>query len=472
MLFKLAFKNIISKKSSFVIILFISFAIMLLVVTNAVFDSTENGVKQTFVNSFTGDVVVRPITRSGLSLFGDETPVTGELTKNISLIPYKEMLETVKKNKSVDTVVSQVSGMAAVEKDGIRIPAMLFGIVGNEYVNIMPSIKIIEGTPFCVGEKGVMLTSEKAAQLNAKIGDMIQFSVADGISFRIRACPLKAIYEYEILNKTLDRIVLIDDETLRSLMDLSETISSENVILSEEQESVFSENLDDDFFTNEDTSAIFTEEKTIDKIEDTDSKNDEQSTSWNFLVIKLKNSNLTNSAIAQLNNIFQKNEWNVEAVNWRNAAGSTALYLYWMRVILNAGILIVLAAGFIVVNNTLEINVLERIKEIGTMRAIGATKRFISLECVTETLMLTLVSGFLGCVLGFFVGKIISSLNISFSNQFLIQLFGDEKFFVAISMKNVMQAFCFSGILGLLVWIYPVITALKTNPVKAMAGAN
>ncbi len=87
MLLYLAFKNIISKKSSFVIIFFIAFAVMLLVITNAVFDSTEQGVQETFVSSFTGDIVIRPEYKSPLSLFGDETPVTGSLTKLPNLIP-------------------------------------------------------------------------------------------------------------------------------------------------------------------------------------------------------------------------------------------------------------------------------------------------------------------------------------------------------------------------------------------------
>ena len=44
MLFYLAFKNIVSRKSSFVIVLFIAFAVMLMAVINSVFDSTENGI--------------------------------------------------------------------------------------------------------------------------------------------------------------------------------------------------------------------------------------------------------------------------------------------------------------------------------------------------------------------------------------------------------------------------------------------
>ena len=78
---RLALKNVISRKSSLVIILFISFAIALLFVSNAVFDGTDHGLERTFINSFTGNIVLRPKVDFPLSLFGDETPVTGKLSE-------------------------------------------------------------------------------------------------------------------------------------------------------------------------------------------------------------------------------------------------------------------------------------------------------------------------------------------------------------------------------------------------------
>ena len=48
MIIRLAVKNIVSRRSSLIIILFITFAIMMFCVANAVFDSTENGVQKTY----------------------------------------------------------------------------------------------------------------------------------------------------------------------------------------------------------------------------------------------------------------------------------------------------------------------------------------------------------------------------------------------------------------------------------------
>ena len=91
MLFYLAFKNIVSRKSSFVIVLFIAFAVMLMAVINSVFDSTENGIEKVFSKSFTGDLAIFPKSDIPLSLFGDETPVTGTLTKINTLVPFNEI---------------------------------------------------------------------------------------------------------------------------------------------------------------------------------------------------------------------------------------------------------------------------------------------------------------------------------------------------------------------------------------------
>src|SRR5574344_1832050 len=121
----LAFKNCISRKSSLVIILFIAFAVSLLVVTNAVFDSTEHGVQETFVASCTGDFAVFPVAQTPLSVFGDETPVTGALTEVPRVVPFEDIMAAVSAVPGVRVCVPQVSGRALMEKDGVRTPVAL-----------------------------------------------------------------------------------------------------------------------------------------------------------------------------------------------------------------------------------------------------------------------------------------------------------------------------------------------------------
>ena len=129
-----------------------------------------------------------------------------------------------------------------------------------------------------------------------------------------------------------------------------------------------------------------------------------------------------------------------------------------------------MAAGFIIVNNTLVINVLDRTREIGTMKAIGASSWFVSLQCMIETLSMAVCAGILGCIVGTAGAWAITSLDIMFSNDFLIQLFGSSSLVVSVSSGNIVRIMVLMIILGVLGWIYPVLTALKVHPIEAIQG--
>ena len=137
-----------------------------------------------------------------------------------------------------------------------------------------------------------------------------------------------------------------------------------------------------------------------------------ESTTWNYLLVRLNKGYNTKRVMRKVSRLFRKNGWPVQVADWRHAAGSTALYLFWMRKIFNIGIVIVLAAGFIIVNNSLVINILDRTREIGTLRAIGAKKRFISLQCMIENLILTLTSGVFGVLAGIVCTHFINKAHI------------------------------------------------------------
>ncbi len=487
MIFYLALKNILSRKSSIVIIIFIAFALTLMTVINSVFESTEHGVETVYTNSFTGDLVIRPKNNVPLSLFGDETPITGDLTQITTLIPYSEIKSCIAALPGVVNVVPQVTCVTAMETDGTRSATYVFGVPGTSYVNLMPSIRIVEGVPYGDAERGVMLSVGGATRIGAHLGDMVQFIVQDGLSFRIRAATLTAIYDYEVENAILDRIALADPYTVRSLLGMNETAGSfDDTGISEEKTDLLTEDFDieDLFGAAEDSDAFLLAEDIIDEsvlwgsdsagttaaqLSETDFA---ESTSWNYLLVRLTDAGKADKTIRMLNRVFRKNGWPVEAMNWRNAAGSTALYLYWMRLIFNAGVIIVLAAGFIIINNTLVVGILNRTQEIGTLRAEGASRRFITLQCMIETFLLTITAGIIACILGALISAWVSSMGITFTNAFLTQLFGADTLQFATSFSTAAETMLLSFLLGIVGWMYPVRTALKITPVQAMQGAN
>ncbi len=485
MLLKLAFKSVVSRRSSLVIILFITFAVCLFCVANAVFDSTEQGVQTNYVASFTGDFIIRPKSKIQQSLFGDETPVTGELTVLDTIVPYEKITETLMAMPEVAGCTGQISGAAMVERsDGKnRTASFVFGVEGEQYLSLMKSIHIVRGAPYVHGERGAMLSEQTAKKLNVDVGNTIQFIVADGLNYSIRAAKVTAIFEYEIYNEIFSRFVIVDPITVRSLLGITEVYSSDSYDLCDEATNMFSENNDfsdfDDLFADASDfdGALFTEEtEEDDQIQNPTVENTEsalsESTTWNYLIVRLKEGQNTKKVMKKVSRLFRKNGWPVQVADWRHAAGSTALYLFWMRKIFNIGIVIVLAAGFIIVNNSLVINILDRTREIGTLRAIGAKKRFISLQCMTENLILTLTSGVLGVLTGRICVHFINKAHIILHNSFLVQLFGSDAITVHITGGNVFKLFILVLALALLGWIYPVINALKVSPVDAIQGAK
>lgn len=487
MLLKLALKSVVSRRSSLVIVLFISFAVCLFCVANAVFDSTEQGVQTNYIASFTGDFIIRPLSKSQQSLFGDETPVTGDLTVLNTLVPYEKISETLLEMPETEGITGQVSGAAMVERsDGAnRSATYVFGVEGEPYLSLMKSIHILRGVPYSHGQRGAMLCRQIAEKLGVDVGSAIQFIVSDGPNYRIRAATVTAIFDYDIYNEIFGRFIIADPITVRSLLDITEVFSLEEYDLSEENTNLFSENNDfedfDELFSDatDYSEALISEEledennNFVSDLSTLEAENQlSESTSWNYIIVRLKEGQNTKRVMKKVSRILKKNDWPVQVADWRHAAGSTALYLFWMRKIFNIGIVIVLSAGFIIVNNSLVINILDRTREIGTLRAIGAKKRFISMQCMIENIILTLTSGVLGVIAGSICTHFINKANIVLNNSFLVQLFGSEAIKVYVNSGNVLKLFILVLALALLGWIYPVINALKVSPIDAIQGAK
>lgn len=496
---RLALKNVISRKSSLVIILFISFAIALLFVSNAVFDGTDHGLERTFINSFTGNIVLRPKVDFPLSLFGDETPVTGKLSEIPTLVPYAKIKEAALDVEGVRAIVPQITGYAAVNVNDKRVPISLFGVPGEQYTTLMSSIKIVEGRVFNDGEAGLLLNTDalarinKTAGVNLGIGSDIQLLNGDGVSFSIRSVPLLGIYTYDSQNPTLSGIALLSPQTLRDLIGMQDF--SDSVEIDESQINLIEEDssIDDLFGDSQD----FDGEEAIDgpvlaggasaagvgaasgdgagdaSSEDSGASGENvalqaESSVWSYLICMTDASANEGKIIKQLNKVFKENEWAVQAVNWRDAAGGSVYISFYLRIIFNIGIVLILLTGFIVVNNTLTVSSISRIGETGTIRALGAKRGFVIREFLCETSLLTITSGIIGCLLGCLFTFMLQKAHIGISNTYLAQLFGGKTLTAAITASNAIQNLALSVVLAVVGCVYPVRVALRATPVEAM----
>jgi len=74
------------------------------------------------------------------------------------------------------------------------------------------------------------------------------------------------------------------------------------------------------------------------------------------------------------------------------------------------GILLIIILGVVIfaIANTMTMNVYDRIREIGTIRAIGTKRKMVLKQFMTESAMIGIIGGLIGIVLGMIVANIVN----------------------------------------------------------------
>jgi len=131
--------------------------------------------------------------------------------------------------------------------------------------------------------------------------------------------------------------------------------------------------------------------------------------------------------------------------------------------------IILLSLGFGIVN-TMLMAVMERVKEIGMLMAVGMSKFRVFWMLMLETVLLTLTGGFFGIVLGIVVtlATMKTGINLSFYAEGLEDMGYSSHVFPVIEFEMVGIIVLLVFITGLIASIYPARKALKYKPAEAI----
>jgi putative ABC transport system permease protein len=103
--------------------------------------------------------------------------------------------------------------------------------------------------------------------------------------------------------------------------------------------------------------------------------------------------------------------------------------------------------------NIMLASVLERTREIGVRRAVGAKRRDILSQFIFESVLLSLLGGAIGVLVGISISWSVSTLS---------------EWNTVVTSLSIFLAFGFSMAVGVIFGTYPALNAAKLDPIDAL----
>jgi putative ABC transport system permease protein len=485
MILKIALRNLLQHRAKTLIIGgLVTLGIVLTFVGNCLISTMGDGIKGSFTDTYTGEILVTANGDIHSGVFGAQSddmfgPPTIPILKD-----YDKALDKVKELPGLRSWTSQLSAYAGFnfEEKGSEW-GLLFGIEPDDYFKSMDNVQIIGGRKLRDGEEGLMLNVltleniEKNLGVKLKVGDKILLNGFGDAGFKIREVPLLAVFEFKAANKRMFTPSLVDIRTLRVLSGKN-VGPVEKVKVSADATALIDANVDDLFsggavqapapkaggaFDEKTFKAMFGGPTPAAKAESAGSG------AWNFILVRLDKGVNPEPLIKKLNSSFEDAGIRARAQNWQISGSPDSLTFAGLGLIFNVAMALLAVVSIIIIMNTLVISVMERTSEIGTMRALGAQKGFVRRMFIAETLLVTAVFGAIGMGIGTAIVAAIHAAGIPANGDFLSVIYGGAVLRPTVSARPVLVSLVLILVMGLVSWIYPVSLALKVTPLKAIS---
>lgn len=315
-------------------------------------------------------------------------------------------LRTIKATAGVDVAYGQVSGDAEVSTGDLTAPLSFRGVTPRDWRDANSDVELAEGRFLTSSDRNSILIGYDIARNvfdeNISINSPLNI---DNQSFRVVG----------IISEDSDRqstTIIMPPDPARGIVEDLETgeYSSIGFIVDEEAEV----------------------DKTVERVEDNlmDARSVTEDNK-DFSVTSL------GSQLEQITNI-------------------TTTLNYFVGGIAAISLLV----GAVGIANTMYMSVMERTKEIGTLKALGTTRREILELFITESALIGLVGGFIGLSLGFLLSGIIGFI--------LSIVLTDIPASTYISPFMIVASLIFAVVMGVVSGTFPALKAAKLEPVEAL----
>ncbi|MBP6343135.1 MAG: FtsX-like permease family protein [Candidatus Omnitrophica bacterium] len=502
LILKIAWRNILRHKGkSLVVGLILFIGSFLMTLGNGVITGMDKGIQANIINSFMGHLVLVSEKQKSDNVFFD---LYGKAVAPIN--NFSQIKPFLQKHNAVSQFLPVGKNMAmALNEESDMVGVYLLGVDFKEYQKMFPgNIRVIEGRLLNDRERGVLfptftrkqhynltnfwfipeggeiveanLTPEAKENRNdllTKNTAVFLGSNDDNSTTDVRV-GIKGIIQFKALNTFWGHFLILDIESYRECLGYFAASNSGREISKERQDllSMDNENLDNIFGDNE--TVVADQEKTVEDVVFTretqlSSHVNLENGTYNLILIKVKDPSKLDRLAESLEKDLKAEGFGLRVLTWKKASGMIGSLSVLIKGFLFGFVAFLFLVAVIIIMNTLSMAALERITEIGMMRAVGAQKSFISGMFVGETAILSSIFGGLGIIAGIITVFALPYFHITTDNDMVQILYGGDVLAPILDFKDIIVTIAQLVFVTLLSVIFPVNIAKNITPLDAIS---
>lgn len=471
---RMAFRNLKEhRRKSLTVGLIVAAASMLFVLGSSLLESATAGLRKSYRDRFTGDLYVTAKSPKKITAFGWDDP--GSMGEPLPLLPrHDEVKAFAATIPGVEALASRSVAFVQVSKEDsdAKGATLLMGVDPAEYARAFPeAFALAEGASFGPEGSGLLASSflERGMGEAAGPGGAVLLSSV-GMGSSIREERVLGVLPRDGANPFLNMTSYVGIDSVRGLLGhyegeggAAEAAAAPAPAL-DEAELFGGEAVVEAEGAGIDAAAL------VASLASSGSPRTDAS-AWQSLVLKVRPEREVPAVREALESFLAREGIEAQVRGWEEGAGMLASSVLAMKRIFYYVCAVVAMVALLVIMNALVISVTERTGEIGTMRAIGASRGFVTRLIVSETLILSAASGLAGAAAGAGVVGLLSIRGIPAGNFLLRVMFGGPVLRPVLSAAAV--GLCLLAVLaiGAAASWYPTKVALRVNPATAMIRA-
>jgi putative ABC transport system permease protein len=388
---RIALRSLLRRKSRMALIgLLVVFGTVLIVFGQTLTRSAAAASRQSIIGNFTGDFIL-------YSARSRELPSPFAFTTPLPNIQDTDVVVTwLKQQPEVSAVVplAQNYSIISVDTKGgkVELPFIFYAVDPATYAATFHNVKMLSGD-FMTSGSGILVSSYQNDQYEKKYGirlavddEVTVLGLGDGGGVNAYKTRVRGIFEPLYYKNVFNYINFIDVATYSGVYNFT-GVAAGSLPSSLEKGLAAAATSEDDIFALATTPSAAIDTSTL---------KSETVSGYTMIAVLLKDHATASAVIARA----AGQDLGVKAARWDEASGffsriSSALQAF----IFLATALIFLVVAFIFMN-TLIINIVERTGEIGTMRALGAERKFVRRIFLAETLLLNVAASLVGILVG------------------------------------------------------------------------